>query len=454
MPVVLPPLPFAEFPLRPHRNGQWYKSVWNPRTKKSEQFYFGSWQDDPKGESALHDPELGWLARRQGILDGTDNVRVGTLSVPLTMTLGELMARFLTFKRSRVVAHELSYRTLGDYMREVAKFVAFLKPRTPVAMLRPEHFSAYMTHLIEARKLGRYARKRVRTYLSTLLRFGAKNDWFDMPNTGADWVSPGTTREAVRQEKLRAGKTDYSDRIVTGAELDKLLARSNQTFKAILLVSVNAGLGPADIGRLRWNMIDMKTGRMTFARPKTGIARRSYLWKKTRRALRSVRSLNANKAAIEREGENALVFLTRRGEPYYREVPVEGDIEVDGKKVRKLLRIKVENAVSITFRRMARELELKGLHFYRLRHSFKTMAKKARDREALDVMMGHADNSVAAVYDHEVVSWSRIRRVSKAVYRRLWPKLKQAADKPQQKTRKSRRSGADGREVSESAGRT
>ena len=32
----LPKLPYAEFPLRPHRNGQWYKSVWNPRVKKSE----------------------------------------------------------------------------------------------------------------------------------------------------------------------------------------------------------------------------------------------------------------------------------------------------------------------------------------------------------------------------------------------------------------------------------
>ena len=48
MPDVLRPLPYAEFPLRVHRNGQWFKSVWNPRAKKSEQFYFGAWHDDPK----------------------------------------------------------------------------------------------------------------------------------------------------------------------------------------------------------------------------------------------------------------------------------------------------------------------------------------------------------------------------------------------------------------------
>ena len=29
MAAILPPLPYPDFPLRPHQNGQWYKSVWN-----------------------------------------------------------------------------------------------------------------------------------------------------------------------------------------------------------------------------------------------------------------------------------------------------------------------------------------------------------------------------------------------------------------------------------------
>ena len=52
MQSVLPHVPFPEFPLRPHRNRQWFKSIWNPCTKKPEQFYFGSWSDDPKAERA------------------------------------------------------------------------------------------------------------------------------------------------------------------------------------------------------------------------------------------------------------------------------------------------------------------------------------------------------------------------------------------------------------------
>ena len=58
-PLTHPKLPFAGFPLRHHRNGQWFRSIWNPRTRKSEQFYFGTWADDPEGERALNDPVLG-----------------------------------------------------------------------------------------------------------------------------------------------------------------------------------------------------------------------------------------------------------------------------------------------------------------------------------------------------------------------------------------------------------
>src|SRR2546429_9906931 len=108
---ILPPLPYPDFPLRPHRNGSWYRSVWNPRTKKSEQFYFGSWKDDPKGERALKDPEIGWLARKDAIKAGVDNIRVAP--VASVVTLGELMARFLAQKLDASRSGDLSKVTLA-----------------------------------------------------------------------------------------------------------------------------------------------------------------------------------------------------------------------------------------------------------------------------------------------------------------------------------------------------
>ena len=150
----LPALPYPDFPLRPHQNGQWFKSVWNHRTKKSEQFYFGSWVDDPKGERALKDPLGGWLARKDGIWAGMDHIRLDTVG-DQELALGELMAQFLAHKHNQSRSGDLSKLTLGGYLREVKWFVEFLKAATPVARLKPEHFTAYMQHLIGQRRLGR-----------------------------------------------------------------------------------------------------------------------------------------------------------------------------------------------------------------------------------------------------------------------------------------------------------
>lgn len=423
MPRTLPPpLPYNGFPLRPHQNGSWFKSVWNRRSKRSEQFYFGSWRDDPKGERALQDPQMGWLARRDAIKAGIDNVRVEAISTDVT--LGELMGKFLTHKRNKVKSGELSKATLGGYLTEIQAFVTFLKPGTPAAGLKPEHFSSYMNHLVDVRKLGRPSRKRVRAYVNCFLHFGVKNGWMTMPATGSDWVAPATDTDAMRQAKARAGIKDYSDRIVTGEEIGKLLARANPSFRGIVLLCINCGLGPADIGRLRWNMLDLRRRRLIFPRPKTGVLRVGYLWKKTRDALLRVRTLKHNRIALEREGEAALVFVTRRQQPYYREREVHAKIDVNGTLVTKVVGIIVQNAVSITFSRMARELKLEGVTCYRLRHTFRTLGKRAGDREALDLAMGHKDASIGKIYDHEAVSWGRIKRVARVVHRRLWPQLK------------------------------
>lgn len=421
---VLPPLPYPDFPLRPHQNGQWYKSVWNRNSRKTEQFYFGPWQQDPKGENALKDPDIGWLARKDAIRAGVDNVRVNAVSNSADLTLGELMARFLAHKKSQVTAGDLCVRTLGDYITEVGRFVAFQKPGTPVGALKPECFSGYVQHLVEMRKLGRHARKRVRAYINCFLHYGVKNGWFTMPPTGVAWVAPATDPNSIRQAKVRAGLKDYADRIFTGEEIDKLLKRATPSFRGLILLGINAGLGPADLARLRWRMVDLRTGKLDFPRGKTGVERKVYLWRKTRRALRRLQSLKRNRDAIARKGEDALVFVTREGQAYYRDVEIHREIEIDGVVVKKLVGVRTENAISGTFRRMCIDLGIKGASFYRARHTFKTLGKKARDREALDLAMGHSAGGMGRVYDHEKISWKRIRRVSMAVYLGLWPKVK------------------------------
>jgi integrase len=311
----LPSIPYPEFPLRPHRNGQWCKSVWNAHSHRSEIKYFGAWHDDPKGERALHDPATGWLTRRTAIKAGTDHLRLIASVDSTALTLGELMGRFLQFNKRKVDAGDLSLRTLNDYLCELPKFVTFFGPQTPVSGMLAEHFSAYMTHLVSVRKLGRYARRRVRVNINVMLNYGTKNGWMQKPPTGSDWVAPAIDPESMRVARMRSGKPDLQKRIFTGDEIDQLLSIATPAWKAMILIAVNCGLGPADVGRLRWKNLSMTTGRLDYPRGKTGVARVGYLWKKTRRQLELVRNLKRTRAAVEKDGDEALVFLSELGKP-------------------------------------------------------------------------------------------------------------------------------------------
>ncbi|MDZ4779608.1 MAG: tyrosine-type recombinase/integrase [Planctomycetia bacterium] len=409
------------FPLSRHRNGQWCAHIWDSRQQRSRTYYFGAIAKDPTGKVALYDPAQGYFARLPGIEAGTDHLARSIVYDTGSLTLGDLVRRYLQEVKNRVDAHELSLRTLDSYLRELTKFAGFIGTDVQVSVLRPEHFARYMEHLTRARKLGNCARRRVRTDITAMLNFGQKNGWYAFVPTGAAWRSPPIDRASLRQARMRAGKPDYSDRLPTGKEIKMLLARATPSFKAIILLMINAGLGPADIGRLKWRHLDLERGRLIFPRPKTGVERRAYIWKKTRLALRNVQKLKRVAAAIAKDGEDAPVFISEQGNLMYRESLRTQEVEVDGVKCRKVVGVKVENAVSITVRRLIKITELPaGLKPYALRHAAKTYAKASRDPDAVNLMMGHQDRSIPGAYDHERITWRRMKRVALAINRKLW----------------------------------
>jgi integrase len=306
----------------------------------------------------------------------------------------------------------------GDYVRELGQLVMILGEHTPVASLEPQHFALYVTRLSESRSLKARARKRAFALVKAMFIWGAGNGHCPLPEFGTALKAPIVTKQAIRKEKARAGVEDFSDRILTGAEIDKLVEHSQPNMAAMILLGVNTGLGPADIGRIRWRNIDFATGKLDYPRGKNGNDRIGYVWNRTRTALLELRKLRRTKAAYAKDGDNALIFVTRKGEAYYREEDrIEGGV-VTG--------VKISNSVSITFGRLAKSLKLKGVTFYRLRHTFKTLGKRAKDRDALYLAMGHTDNSAAASYDHEEVSFKRTKRVALKVKGSLWPKPKAA----------------------------
>ena len=102
------------------------------------------------------------------------------------------------------------------------------------------------------------------------------------------------------------------------------------------------------------------------------------------------------------KADEGLVFITKYGSGWAKDT--------------------TDNPVTKEFRKLLDELDLHrpGLGFYTLRHTFRTVADEARDQPACNSIMGHADESMAAVY-REKISDVRLEAVARYVRTWLYP---------------------------------
>ena len=114
----------------------------------------------------------------------------------------------------------------------------------------------------------------------------------------------------------------------------------------------------------------------------------------------------AIRISIEMRTSNHTVFITREGNEYAR-VLESGAIR---------------NSIMEQFSKLITRLGIKrkGLGFYALRHTFETIGGESLDQVAVDAIMGHADQSMAAVY-REQISDERLRRVVNHVHDWVFP---------------------------------
>jgi integrase len=158
---------------------------------------------------------------------------------------------------------------------------------------------------------------------------------------------------------------------------------------------VNCGFKAHDCAKLKLEHLDLSAAWINFPRPKTGIKRRCPLWAETVLALRAY--LVVRPAAREAAAEG-LVFVTTRGRAFsYTEA---------GKPARAAMQtVKVHR---------------KGFGLATLRHVFETIAGDSRDQVAVNAIMGHADQSMAATY-RERIDDGRLRAVVDVVHAWLFP---------------------------------
>jgi integrase len=179
--------------------------------------------------------------------------------------------------------------------------------------------------------------------------------------------------------------------------------------KAMILLGLNAALGNNDCATLPLTAVNLKTGWLDYARPKTGIDRRCPLWPCTIEALKAALQARPTPANPEDAG---LLFISSRKTAFVRTTQASHT-----------------DLITVQFGELLKRhgLHRDGFSFYLLRHVFRTVAGRVRDNDATDIILGHTDPSMGAHYVEEFDN-SRLQAVVDHVHAWLFETKKENAD--------------------------
>jgi integrase len=375
-----PSKPYPDFPLTAHPAGYWCKKI------RGKIHYFGPW-DDPDGSLTKY-------------LEQKDALHAGRK--PRESSAGAdvhaLVNRFLHQKKELVNVGELSPRTWADYKEACDAIVAAFGKRRLLADIDPDDFAGLRNKL--AKKWGPHRLSKTIQFVRCVFKFAFEAELIDRPvRFGPGFKRP--SKKTIRLQRAKGGP-----KLFTADEIRRLLAAAVPQLKAMILLGINCGFGNSDCALLPRQVVDLDAGLIDYPRPKTGIPRRCTLWPETVQGLKDALAARPD----PKKAEHAeLVFVTRYGDSWHKDTP-DGPIS---REMGKLLRRLGINGP-------------KGVGFYTLRHTFRTVADEAKDQPAADYIMGHEVPHMSSIY-RETISDERLKAVTDHVRRWLWPEEKPTA---------------------------
>lgn len=400
-----PDKPYPDFPLFPHARGKWAAKI------GGKLYYFGRWEDP---FAALQD----YKDRVDGIKAGRDPRKVpGVLESKTGCTVGELCNHFVRAKKIQVDSGQLAGKTFSQYYDACKLVVDHFGKVTYVDTLKPTDFTRFRSTFPET--WGLEMLNGVIGRVRSVFKFASDEELCDkVINFGGSFKRPDRTQKRKMKQAQRAdvGRLDF-----TAEEARKLLESSSGWLKACILLGLNAGFGNTDCGRLKVRLIDFKTGWLDYPRPKTAVERRVPLWPET---IDAICSAIATRPAAKNPGDDDLCFLTSHGMPLVWDELKEID-QGEGKP-KKTKHFNVNN-ITQSFGKLLKKLNLNkaGHNFYSLRRTFETVAGGSKDQVSVDVIMGHADNSMAERY-RQGIEDARLRAVADHVH--AWLQSKPSED--------------------------
>jgi integrase len=381
-----PAKPYPDFPLGPHPSGYWCKKI------RGKLYYFGPrWSDAPEAAAAAAAALAEYLEKKDALhADRKPHEDADGLTVK------ELCNRFLNAKAELRDNGELSALMWLDYKTACDCVVGDIGRGRLVADVGPDDFAALRKRL--AKRWGFHRLSKTIQCVRSVFKYAFDAGAIDRP------VRFGPGFKKPSKKVMRCYRAESGPNLFTAEEVRKLIGAAAQPLKAMILLGINCGFGNTDCGNLPLSAVDPDAGVIDFPRPKTGLARRCVLWPET---VESVREELAARPRPAKPEYDRLVFLTAKGNPWSAGNDAGDKYQRSG-------------PMPHAFAKLLHKLEIngrKGLGFYTLRHTFRTVADEARDQPAADYIMGHESPHMSSHY-RERIGDERLKAVADHV--RAW----------------------------------
>ena len=342
----------SKFPLTLHPTGQYCKKI------RGKLYYFGA------------DKRRALERYRREATDPHSGRATHLRNADAEMTLRSLCNLYLEHQLARVNAGDLTERYYADQVKSLRKSASHTGPSCWISSVRTIDLQDYRNMLIQ--KYGTPAGANLNiAIMKAMFNWARKNDVLQsIPNIDA-------------AAKLRTIKKEKS--LFNSTEIRQLATNASNATRAMMWLGLNCGFGCTDRAELKWEDLDLRSGRVNLSCKKAGSSRNLPLWPETIDALKSTPKL----------GER--VFYAKRGNPWVRVIKT-----TDGKNAVKYPRY---DAVSAMFSKLLKKSGIKtekGVNFCTLRRTAATLTAMSGDPFAVQQLLGRADLKMATTYVQDV----------------------------------------------------
>lgn len=366
-------------PLFLHRNKQWAKKI------RGKLRYFGTDLDEALKR---------WASEKDHLLAGMVPPRIDS-----NPTVTELANLYIAHCKTQAIAGEVRADQPARSRETIARLIASVGKDARLPLLMPSHWRKFREDLLlpVGKGANRCDQRAASTIAADLKRVKAFLNWATREKLLRGGIEPGDALNPPRKEKLRLARSLKGSQSWKPQELREAIDAADVHFRPVVLLSINAAMGVADVARLtRANWRDREGDFLHCPRHKTGVDRKIWLWRETIQAIEDARE---SRPQPHRQKYESCLLLTKSGLPWWR---IEDGTNRDLASAA-LRAVRIATGTSRTL--------------YDCRRTFRTVASEVCDLEAINHCMGHEGKGEGSTY-LQGVSDDRIRAVCQHV--RAW----------------------------------